>query len=107
MNIKFVAGLVVIVCLGFMVAVLRHQVKSGTHRTTLLRKRWIIARTQRQLWKKTHHFIFDFHHHEYQRLFQIEIGAEDLYLLSLSPLVIEDNISWTDYDREQEQSKDD
>ncbi len=53
------------------------------------------ARWQRMEWKKDHVDFFDFNHPDYQRLWEIEIGAEDLYLLHLNGIY--SGASWSDY----------
>lgn len=42
---------------------------------------WRLARNERERWKEDHKAFFNFNHPEYQRLFEIEIGAEDIYLM--------------------------
>lgn len=68
----------------------------------LLMEKWKLAREKRELWKEEHVWLFNFDDPEYQRLWEIEIGAEDLYLLSISG--ISSGISWSDWRFEQKQA---
>jgi hypothetical protein len=75
----------------------------------LLRKKWKMAREERLLWRDEHlhlsYFNFDFNDPEYQRLWNIEIGAEDLYLQRISIACSGAMISWYDYTCEREESE--
>ena len=64
-------------------------------RTDLLREKWKTARVERLLWKDEHWFNFD--DPEYQRLWEIEIGAEDLYLIRINSVCHGTSVSWQDY----------
>lgn len=74
-------------------------------RADLLRKKWNTARERRFLWKDEHMSCFNFDDPEYQRLWDIEIGAEDLYLLYISITCHSPGISWRDYTYEREESE--
>jgi len=75
-------------------------------RAKLLRKKWKAARKARLLWKDEHTLCFNFGDPEYQKLWEIEIGAEDLYLLySDSVLFHGISMSWQDYKFEQKESE--
>jgi hypothetical protein len=74
-------------------------------RSMMLEMRWRHARTIREnwkkKWKKDHPYnTFDFNNTHYQWLYNIEISAEDLYLLSVDGRGCV--ISWNDwlYERE-------
>jgi hypothetical protein len=60
-----------------------------------------MARQERQWWYKDHQMFFDFYHPEYQRLWEIEIGAEALYIIRaqgfIGRLATHAYISWSDY----------
>jgi len=71
-------------------------------------EKWKTAREKRLLWKDSHPWFYDFDDPEYQRLWEIEIGAGDLYLLSIGG--ISPGISWSDWRferRKAEQDRDD
>jgi len=71
-------------------------------RQKLLLEKWKTAREQRILWQESYRWL-SFDHPEYQKLWEIEIGAEMLYLLHTELTVLGMNlfrgvsISWSDY----------
>jgi hypothetical protein len=65
-------------------------------------EKWKTAREERKLWEDSHLSCFDFDDPDYQQLWNIEIGAEDLYLLQMSKTCYCANISWEDYKFERE-----
>ena len=71
----------------------------------LLQEKWKTARETRLLWKNEHWLNFNFSDPEYQRLWEIEIGAEDIYLLHLNHVCSGASISWHDYKYESEESQ--
>jgi hypothetical protein len=71
----------------------------------LLRVKWQLARDRRKLWRDEHLSYFNHLDPEYVRLWEIEIGAEDLYLLHINRLINAGvAISWSDYKSEQNNS---
>jgi hypothetical protein len=72
-------------------------------RTDLLRQKWKTARKERLLWKDEHWFNFD--DPEYQRLWEIEIGAEEFYLIRINSVCHSASVSWQDYTHEREESE--
>lgn len=61
---------------------------------------WTKARDERYSWIKKHSYGYDFNDSEYQKLFEIEIGAEILYLIHTDFFVFPSKfqaISWSDY----------
>ncbi len=70
----------------------------------LLHSAWRLAREHRQQWYEDHRSFFDFYHDEYQRLWDIEIGAEVLYIFHeqgfLRRLTRHVHISWDGYKAE-------
>jgi|GEM_PF-1593325 hypothetical protein len=74
-------------------------------RTDLLRKKWKTARKERLLWRDEHWLNFNFDDPEYQRLWEIEIGAEDLYLIRINSVCHGASVSWQDYTHEREESE--
>jgi uncharacterized small protein (DUF1192 family) len=57
-------------------------------------EKWKTAREERIAWQERYQWL-GFDHPEYQKLWEIEIGAEDLYLLSIGG--ISPGISWSDW----------
>jgi hypothetical protein len=55
------------------------------------------------MWKEEHPWL-NFEHPEYQELWEIEIGAEDLYLLSIKGA--KPSTSWSEYNLEQAEAED-
>src|SRR5690348_15046289 len=78
MNIG-IALVFLLVCL-FGVYKFRQSKRIGI-RTEKLRANWERAMENRKIWKDCYPYAFDFSHYEYQRLWEIEIGAEYLYLM--------------------------
>ena len=74
-------------------------------RADLLRLKWKTAREERLLWKDEHWLNFNFDDPEYQRLWEIEIGAEDLYLIWIDSVCHGASVSWHDYTHEREESE--
>jgi hypothetical protein len=74
----------------------------------LLREKWKTARERRRLYKEERPWI-NFDDPEYQRLWEIEIGAEDFYILSIKCNDYNINISWFHWrlEREEAEQKDD
>ncbi|MDR3558098.1 MAG: hypothetical protein P4L61_01055 [Candidatus Pacebacteria bacterium] len=60
----------------------------------LLMEKWKTVREQRISWQESHPWL-GFDNADYQELWEIEIGAEDLYLLCING--ISPGISWSDY----------
>jgi len=87
--------------------VISQKLKSYERRVTSRRKellfRWKAARSERTRWKDDRVCFFDFNHSEYQRLFEIEIGAEDVYLMYVGKHAR--GISIVDYHLEKRQSE--
>lgn len=59
-----------------------------------LESKWKLARKERLLWRNSNPYSFNFNHYEYQRLWEIEIGAEMNYIITSGRLV---SISWYEY----------
>jgi len=80
--------------------------KDTRFRQNFLMGRWKRARDERMRWKNDHQWA-SFDDPEYQRLWEIEIGAEDLYLLSMMswPRINGYDTSWHDYCYEQDQAE--
>ncbi|MEN9524474.1 MAG: hypothetical protein RL536_543 [Candidatus Parcubacteria bacterium] len=64
-----------------------------------------MAREKRLLWRDSNLSCYDFDHPEYQELWEMEIGAEDIYLLSINGLV--HGMSWADYCHERQEFEND
>lgn len=83
---------------------IREQVARNKSKRELLLEKWRSARQERQQWYEDHRLFFDFYHPEYQRLWEIEIGAEALYIFQeqgcLGRLTRHVHISWDDYKAE-------
>ena len=68
--------------------------KDTRFKRNFLRGRWKKAKDNRLRWKNEHPWA-SFDDPEYQELWEIEIGAEDLYLLSIK--IRGYHISWSDW----------
>jgi len=68
-----------------------------------LKVTWESARNKRKLWKEEYPWL-NFDHPDYQELWQIEIGAEDVYLLSINGA--KPSTSWSEYNLEQAEAED-
>ncbi len=87
--------LIILLALGFAVQIyVRAYLECKDSKRSLLIKRWKLAREERIEWRESYGWM-DFNHPEYQRLWEIEIGAEDLYLLYNKGISY--GISWSDY----------
>lgn len=73
--------------------------------TNLLLEKWNTARERRLLWKDQHLWNFNFDDPEYQELWEIEIGAEECYLLGIGNRFGDTRLSWQNYIEEREKSK--
>jgi hypothetical protein len=62
--------------------------------------KWCQARHDRECWKQNHLEFFNFDDPEYQKLWMIEIGAEDLFFLKLRKGLSWLKISWSGYNVE-------
>ena len=74
---------IILLCalLPFIAMFVNCKMKTKMAKIKLLRTKWELAREGRLLWKEQHWSGFNFHDPEYQRLWEIEIGAEALYLM--------------------------
>jgi hypothetical protein len=84
----------IVFCFGGLCYV-REKCSTRESLTNLLIQKWKTAREKRLLWKEKHYDSFNFYDSDYQELWDLEIGAEDLYLLNLPSQG--GNVSWSDY----------
>ena len=78
----------------------RYASENEKLRIDLLEK-WENARDDRITWCEDHGSQYNFDHPEYQELWDIEIGADALYIMSEIYLVNRpDEISWPEYQAE-------
>lgn len=59
--------------------------------------KWCNARHKRVRWKEDRAAFFDFDHPEYQRMWMVEIGAEDVWFMKLPENQSWLKISWRGY----------
>jgi len=87
--------------IGFLLVILYFESKNrrSGQRPAKLVDVWKKAREQRLAWKKEHatDVNFNFYDPEYQRLWNIEIGAEDYHILCNGLEKITVGVSWGDY----------
>ncbi len=106
MDTKFLIVLTSLLLIALGLQIVKRKVKTWEARLDFLSSRWQSARQRRLRYVEDHPF-FNFRDTEYQRLFEIEIGAEDLYLLHRSRFAKGVNISWRDYCHEQREECED
>lgn len=88
---------------------LKSWVKRKKAEIELFREKWKVAREERITWQERHWWL-GFDCPEYQRLWEIEIGAEILYLISMQVTILGvvltrgASISWSDWRFEQKQA---
>ena len=99
--------LIILTFLLVFTQVLKAWAKRKDAEIKLLLEKWETAREERIAWKERYQWL-GFDHPEYQKLWEIEIGAEDLYLLYIRGISL--GISWSDWRferRKAEQDRDD
>ena len=97
--------IVVLAVLFFVCWCVKERLATYEAESKLLQEKWKTAREFRLFWKDKHPFDFNFNDPEYQTLWEVEIGAEDLYLLHISNICHGACISWTDYKLEEKEFK--
>lgn len=99
-HVKYIFAVIILGLVFVVTQYIKNSFTTYNARAELLKEKWKTARNVRMLWKEAHTQCFDFNDQEYQELWNIEIGAEDLYLLY-------DRygwcISWGDYKFEQKE----
>ena len=86
--------LMLIVCILVLVPFFEARANRKVHQKILLREKWKIAREKRILWKEEHPWA-NFDDFEYQELWEIEIGAEVVYIFVTRCRKY--GISWSDW----------
>ena len=76
--------------------------KKRRSRLDALLKKVSEARYKRIRWKMCHPYLFDFYHYEYQQLWDIQIGAELVYIHNGGCTFF---VSWADYCQEREEAE--
>lgn len=88
--------LILMITLGYLAwSVMRDKYRTEEARQKLYLAKWAVAQEKRKLWEDQHYFDLDFKDSEYQRRWEVEIGAEYLYLMSINGFGRA--ISWDDY----------
>lgn len=86
--------------------VLRERTLRKNSERELLLTRWKSAQQERRWWYQDHQTFFDFYHPEYQKLWEVEIGAEALYIFyeqrGLGRFTKHVHTSWSDYKMEKD-----